>query len=200
MPLPTGEVHHPAGPQGAPVSPRELHHPPVRGQGQAPRAGQGVLEWAVGPRAAPWVAGKDEPYKDHWVLGCTSQGWTSVTAPLCSAGRDLKVSNLLMTDKGCVKTGELPWLLPVAPLAGCGHGQLCSALSVTQEPACARPHACPLPGSGFRAGSCLRSAAEANDPQGRHPLVSILCSAWSRGHVPLCLAGESGAVPTAVAP
>lgn len=44
--------------------------------------------------------------------------WTALTGHSLFPGRDLKVSNLLMTDKGCVKIGETP----AAARPGCRCG------------------------------------------------------------------------------
>lgn len=85
--------------------------------------------------------------------------------------RDLKVSNLLMTDKGCVKTGGCRvlapcvwrWLSVGIPLV-MGVSVLASTLKNLSSPC--------LCCSGFWPGPGLWCPSEANDPQGGHPLVS----------------------------
>lgn len=99
--------------------------------------------------------------------------------PLGVPGRDLKVSNLLMTDKGCVKIGE-PLRFPRRFLLRmCLQLSLCSTSSRSAELASPLTSGLPLSCSGFRPGTYVRDAAEAHDPQSRHAVVSAGCGAPS---------------------
>lgn len=105
----------------------------------------------------------------------------SADRPLGVPGRDLKVSNLLMTDKGCVKIGE--------PLRVCLQLSLCSTSSRSTDPTS------PLTSglfscSGFRSGTYLRDATKAHDPQSRHAVVSA-----GRGTPSCAASGWHGASP-----
>ncbi|XP_075017805.1 cyclin-dependent kinase 10 isoform X2 [Calonectris borealis] len=84
--------------------------------------------------------------------------------------RDLKVSNLLMTDKGCVKIGEPPATASLAPAVDVPED-----LPPLRDTVGARS----LPVFSFRVSHCSRfwtgthlwDATEADDPQSRHALV-----------------------------
>jgi len=76
--FPPGEVHRPPAAARPRVPPPQLHHPQVD------------TAWAL------------------WGRSLASSGPSSFSLSLSLSRRDLKVSNLLMTDKGCVKIGESP--------------------------------------------------------------------------------------------
>lgn len=105
--------------------------------------------------------------------------------PLGVPGRDLKVSNLLMTDKGCVKIGEpLRFLLQV-----CLQLSLCSVSSWRTDLTSLLTSGL-LSRSRFRSGTYLRDATEAHDPQSRHAVVSA-----GRGTPSCAASGWHGASP-----
>lgn len=119
--------------------------------------------------------------------------------------RDLKVSNLLMTDKGCVKTGGCwvltwhvwrwvslslsRWGCSVALKTGDGLSvflarailaQFCFQIATCRS-SLSELSPLSLCCSGLRPGSGLWCASKANDSQGCYPLVSSLEPWWPIG-------------------
>lgn len=131
------------------------------------------LVWASVPWGRSHPPGGPRPLVWHVsaVGEVSSPRWPSPSGnhlPLFFYHRDLKVSNLLMTDKGCVKTG------------GCN---LCQALSLDCQLSLGDTHS-PFCYSGFRLGPGLWRPSKANDPQGGHSLVSPSEAWWPLGTRP----------------
>lgn len=84
-------------------------------------------QWGFGARCCGSTGRAGRPWNDG--IGFSFWSFTSS----CSVSyRDLKVSNLLMTDKGCVKIGESQHLhLPGAALCHNQSSELGSLLTVT---------------------------------------------------------------------